>query len=234
MNFFNQIFQDGTQNSATQRAYSKSDLLKNGESLKLDTRYYLTQQIHPVVTRLCEPIEEIDAFHVAKCLGLDPSGFRHKTSGSSTSTVNIAPPQLTKQQKKIENFMNEMDKFNNCLAFKYICPNCKTETSWQSLFTKLNQSAPQVKKEPVEVKSEPKTVTEMDDDEDDIKFDDDLGIVKSVTQKNSNFKCILDACSNRECKLKPLTKLAYIKNLITLQLNKFIKQYYQVTVTLIN
>lgn len=29
----------------------------------------MSQQIHPVVLRLCEPIEEIDAIQIAKALG---------------------------------------------------------------------------------------------------------------------------------------------------------------------
>lgn len=238
-------FQDGTTNSATQRAYSKGELQKalqslaNGtSSLRLDTKYYLAQQVHPVVTRLCEPIEGIDGYHIAQCLGLDPTGFRHKgTSASGGSTVNIAPTQLSKQQKKIESYMNELEKFNNCVAFKYVCPNCRTEQSWQSLFVKAtgglsssSSTTSGVKSEPREVKTE--ADCNMDDDDDDVLLIDGT-VVKSVPNASSSFKssslrCILDSCSNPSCKLKPLTKLAYVKNLITLQLHKFIKQYYQV------
>uniref|UniRef100_A0A914SH34 DNA-directed DNA polymerase n=1 Tax=Parascaris equorum TaxID=6256 RepID=A0A914SH34_PAREQ len=34
-----------------------------------DTLYYLAHQIHPVVCRLCEPIEETDAVQIAEALG---------------------------------------------------------------------------------------------------------------------------------------------------------------------
>lgn len=34
-----------------------------------DTKYYLSQQVHPVVSRLCDPIEGTDAAHLAECLG---------------------------------------------------------------------------------------------------------------------------------------------------------------------
>lgn len=34
-----------------------------------DTHYYLAQQIHPVVSRLCDPIEGTDAARLAECLG---------------------------------------------------------------------------------------------------------------------------------------------------------------------
>lgn len=39
-----------------------------------DTQYYLQQQVHAVVTRLCEPIEGTDAAQIAHCLG-EPSGI---------------------------------------------------------------------------------------------------------------------------------------------------------------
>ena len=34
-----------------------------------DTKYYLTNQVHPVISRLCDPIEGTDAAHLAECLG---------------------------------------------------------------------------------------------------------------------------------------------------------------------
>lgn len=185
-----------------------------------------------MVSRLCEPIEGIDGYHIAQCLGLDPAGFRHKHSASAShSTVNIAPTQLSKQQKKIESYMNELEKFNNCVAFKYICPNCKTEQTWQSLFVKLASNAANA------VKAEPsvKVDEEMDDD-DDILNIGGANIVKTpssastMTKSTSQFRCILDSCANPACKLKPLTKLAYVKNLLTLQLHRFIKQYNQVRI----
>jgi DNA polymerase alpha subunit A len=232
------VCEDGTQNTSTQRAYSKSELLKSPETLKLDTNYYLTQQIHPVVTRLCEPIEGIDAYHVAQSLGLDPAGFKHKShhASSTSNGLTIAPPQqLTKQQKKLESYMNEIEKYSNCVPFKYVCTDCKTETLWQCPFVKLNHT----KKEPVEVKpTEPVKSSllkdldlkmEQDEFEDDNEDDDEEGNnkKKKTIEVDPNFKCILDACSNVTCKTKPTANLNYIKNSLTLQLSSFIRQYYQ-------
>ena len=208
---------DGSQNSSTQRSYSKSELFRSSEKLKLDTKYYLTQQIHPVVTRLCEPIEGIDAYHIAQSLGLDPAGFKHKNSASNSGS-SIAIPQLSKQQKKIENYMNELEKYSNCMPFIFICPECKTECNWTSPFSKSNES---VKQEPIEVKMEA-------DDEDDLKLEGTSIIISdSKNNSRSKIKCILESCSNPVCSFKPLSKLSYIKNLITMQLGKFIRQYYQ-------
>nr|CAD7257851.1 unnamed protein product [Timema shepardi] len=69
------ICEDGTSLPATQRAYHV-DELKTNDGLKIDINYYLAQQIHPVVSRLCEPIEGTDAARIADCLGLDPSNYR--------------------------------------------------------------------------------------------------------------------------------------------------------------
>ena len=34
-----------------------------------DVKYYLANQVHPVVSRLCDPIDGTDAAHIAQCLG---------------------------------------------------------------------------------------------------------------------------------------------------------------------
>jgi DNA polymerase alpha subunit A len=60
--------QDGSSLAPTQRAYHV-DELKTNEKLKVDVKYYLSQQIHPVVSRLCEPIEGTDAARIAGSLG---------------------------------------------------------------------------------------------------------------------------------------------------------------------
>lgn len=66
---------DGTDNQAMQRAYH-IDEIKANDKLKVDTDYYLAQQVHPVVTRLIEPIEGTDSARIAMCLGLDASKFK--------------------------------------------------------------------------------------------------------------------------------------------------------------
>lgn len=69
------ICDDGTDNPPMQRAYHL-DEIKSNPKLKIDVNYYLAQQIHPVVSRLCEPLEGTDASRIASCLGLDPNKFK--------------------------------------------------------------------------------------------------------------------------------------------------------------
>lgn len=60
--------QDGSTLAASQRAYAQEQLQKQ-EGLSLDNQYYLAQQIHPVVSRICDPIEGIDGALIATWLG---------------------------------------------------------------------------------------------------------------------------------------------------------------------
>ncbi|CAB4018703.1 DNA polymerase alpha catalytic subunit-like, partial [Paramuricea clavata] len=69
------ICDDGSTLPMAQRAYHPEEFLRS-ETLKLDSKYYLAHQVHPVVSRLCDPIDGTDSAHIASCLGLDPSGYR--------------------------------------------------------------------------------------------------------------------------------------------------------------
>ena len=102
--------------------------------MQIDVKYYLSQQIHPIVTRLCEPIEGIDGVHIATCLGLDPAGFKAKAAASSSAVV--ANAGLTKQQQKLQIYLNEIERYKGLTPFKYTCPSCKTESVWKDLFIK--------------------------------------------------------------------------------------------------
>lgn len=53
----------------------------------MDINYYLGQQLHPVVARLCTPINGCDAGQLAECLGLDPSRFRGAAAHAGGSSA---------------------------------------------------------------------------------------------------------------------------------------------------
>ncbi|MCO5547461.1 hypothetical protein L7F22_000911 [Adiantum nelumboides] len=65
-----------------ERARHPDELKQDPGNWMVDIDYYLSQQIHPVVSRLCAPIEGTDAKHLADCLGLDASKFQTRTSAS--------------------------------------------------------------------------------------------------------------------------------------------------------
>ncbi|XP_050350996.1 DNA polymerase alpha catalytic subunit [Nymphalis io] len=121
------ICEDGTANSATQRAYHIEEL-KNSEYLKVDYKYYLAHQLHPVISRICEPIEGMDPARVADCLGLDPSGYRQiiKKENTNTDTYEVE---------------NDQEKYRHCKEFLFVCvnENCKTENRVRETFVTLDK-----------------------------------------------------------------------------------------------
>ena len=137
-------------------------------------------------------------------------------------------------------FKYNIKRYTKCTPFKYVCPDCSTETCWQSPFVKLESA--QVKTEPgAVVKQEPGVKQEPTEDNEEM-MDEELIAIKnsaiivkptrptngSVTTSGNKYTCVLDACSNSSCKTKPLNKLTYIKNSLHIQMRKFIKDYYQV------
>ncbi|XP_063490816.1 DNA polymerase alpha catalytic subunit isoform X6 [Symphalangus syndactylus] len=118
------ICQDGSNLTASQRAYAPEQLQKQ-DNLTIDTQYYLAQQIHPVVARICEPIDGIDAVLVATWLGLDPTQFRvhHYHKDEENDALLGGPAQLTDEEK-----------YRDCERFKCPCPTCGTENIYDNVF----------------------------------------------------------------------------------------------------
>ncbi|KAJ8010866.1 hypothetical protein DPEC_G00079590 [Dallia pectoralis] len=119
------ICQDGSSLPASQRAYALEQLQKQA-GLSLDTQYYLAQQVHPVVGRICEPIDGIDGVLIATWLGLDPSQFRgHQQAQREEEADGFlgAPVQLTDEEK-----------YKDCERFTFPCPLCGTDNVYDNVF----------------------------------------------------------------------------------------------------
>lgn len=99
------ICEDGSNLPATQRAYHV-DEVKERTDLQIDTNYYLAQQLHPVVSRLCDPLEGTDAARLAQCMGLDPEQYRRNMRGSE----NISPEE--------EGSLRDEDRFRECVKLQ--------------------------------------------------------------------------------------------------------------------
>ncbi|XP_018416639.1 PREDICTED: DNA polymerase alpha catalytic subunit [Nanorana parkeri] len=119
------ICQDGSNLSASQRAYAPEQLQKQ-DNLSIDTQYYLSQQVHPVVSRICEPIDGIDSALIAAWLGLDPSQFRvqhHYQKDEENEALLGGPAQITDEEK-----------YRDCERFKFCCPKCGMENIYDNVF----------------------------------------------------------------------------------------------------
>ncbi|XP_077987275.1 DNA polymerase alpha catalytic subunit-like [Glandiceps talaboti] len=118
------ICEDGSNLPASQRAYHPDEVDKRSD-LKIDTKYYLAQQIHPVVSRLCDPIDGTDAAHIAECLGLDPSGYRHSIR------------QQEEESEALHGYEAQLaddEKYKDCDRFKINC-KCGKEIIIDSVFS---------------------------------------------------------------------------------------------------
>ncbi|CAG0901514.1 unnamed protein product [Darwinula stevensoni] len=104
------ICQDGSTNSGVQRAYSVQEVQER-EDLQVDVDYYLSQQIHPVVSRLCQPINEIDPHRIAVALGLDPSRY----------LAQMQPHH--DHDSHAEDFLTVEQKYQLCDPFTLVCEN---------------------------------------------------------------------------------------------------------------
>ncbi|XP_065671533.1 DNA polymerase alpha catalytic subunit isoform X2 [Hydra vulgaris] len=110
------ICDDNSKLPATQRAYHPEECLKNS-NLKIDYHYYLSNQVHPVVSRLCDPIEGTDSSFIAECLGLDPTGY--KSPSVQQDEQGLLTVLMTDEErfKDIEKFFVRCN-IDSCSLFK--------------------------------------------------------------------------------------------------------------------
>ena len=123
------ICDDGSNLPAMQRAYSIEEV---GEEKKVDYQYYLSQQIHPVVARLVDPMEGTDAARIAVCLGLDPTQYKKAVHYRDEEDAAAGLGGVTQ--------MSDEEKYKNCDRFSLSCPECKTQIEVSGVF-KGNESS---------------------------------------------------------------------------------------------
>ncbi|XP_035780479.1 DNA polymerase alpha catalytic subunit-like [Anopheles albimanus] len=123
------ICQDGTSAPAMKRAYHIDEVRDpaNAEKLQVDVEYYLAQQIHPVVFRICEPLEGTDACRLAICLGLDPVKYRTMLSSGSGGDNAI-----TEHGESL--IKTATERYRLCHRFEFTCVACKTKNPVASAF----------------------------------------------------------------------------------------------------
>lgn len=86
----------------------------------MDVDYYLKSQVHPVVSRMLEPIEGTDNAQVAECLGLDASSFRRQYE--ATDLDDDLSLSLTTQ-------LSDEERFKTALPLAVACRKCNHEST---------------------------------------------------------------------------------------------------------
>ncbi|KAG6424697.1 hypothetical protein SASPL_115117 [Salvia splendens] len=97
-----------------QRARHPDELKKDNGNWIVDIDYYLAQQIHPVISRLCASIQGTSPARLADCLGLDSSKFQNKSIDSSSND----PSSL------LSFVLDDEERYRGCEPLVLSCPSC--------------------------------------------------------------------------------------------------------------
>jgi len=85
--------------------------------LEVDTEWYLAQQLHPPLARLCEPIEGIDAVMLAEYLGMDASKIQ--------TTSSYFSPDVSDDSAFVADVLaQDEERFKSCEKLSVKCPVC--------------------------------------------------------------------------------------------------------------
>ncbi|KAK9713540.1 hypothetical protein RND81_06G034100 [Saponaria officinalis] len=117
----------GASTGIAQRARHPDELKRDNSTWMIDINYYLSQQIHPVVSRLCASIQGTDPARLADCLGLDSSKFQSRsnydTSNDHTSFLLCA--------------VDDEERYQGCEPLSLSCPTCSSSYDCPSIFSSL-------------------------------------------------------------------------------------------------
>ncbi|KAI8977403.1 DNA polymerase family B-domain-containing protein [Mycotypha africana] len=123
----------GDKRGSALRAYHPDDVIKN--NMQLDIEWYLHQQVHPPLTRLCSPIEGTDPARLAECLGLDT----RKYNFAHTSTIaEEEDPEFATLDSQI----SDEERFQHCARLHLRCQYCgeQEQNVFESIIRVSNDS----------------------------------------------------------------------------------------------
>eukprot|EP00536_Pseudo-nitzschia_multiseries_P002404 jgi/Psemu1/322530/estExt_fgenesh1_pg.C_320004 len=114
--------------SAAERARHPDEIVRSNGALKPDIEWYLTQQILPPVSRLCEPIEGLSQGLIAERLGLNASKYtKHRSfvdgEMNDDDLVNYVP----------ESFKKDEERFADVEKLTLTCAACKETSEFPGL-----------------------------------------------------------------------------------------------------
>eukprot|EP00698_Gefionella_okellyi_P007248 TRINITY_DN1759_c3_g1_i1.p1 TRINITY_DN1759_c3_g1~~TRINITY_DN1759_c3_g1_i1.p1 ORF type:complete len:1451 (-),score=432.17 TRINITY_DN1759_c3_g1_i1:59-4213(-) len=102
-------------NAVAEKAYHPTEVAKSNGALVLDIEWYLLQQIHPPIARLCDPIAGTDTAQIAECLGLDTTRF-HRYTGTGSHAHN-----------------DPAQRFVRCEPLMIECAHCATQSKFKGV-----------------------------------------------------------------------------------------------------
>ncbi|KAL4183613.1 hypothetical protein AMTRI_Chr11g99120 [Amborella trichopoda] len=127
----------GSSAGIAQRARHPDELKRDNEDWMVDIEYYLSQQIHPVVSRLCATIQGTSPSRLADCLGIESSKFQHKIDES----VNRDSSSL------LLCTADDEDRYRGCEPLWISCPSCSASFECPTVSSLITALASQKKTE---------------------------------------------------------------------------------------
>ncbi|KAK6923049.1 DNA-directed DNA polymerase, family B, exonuclease domain, partial [Dillenia turbinata] len=119
----------GSSTGIAQRARHPDELKKDHGKWMIDIDYYLSQQIHPVVSRLCASIQGTSPARLADCLGLDASKFQKSSEAVRNDPFNAL---LSAEDNE--------ERFRGCEPLVLSCPCCSGTFECPSVFSSIHLS----------------------------------------------------------------------------------------------
>ncbi|CAM9853488.1 unnamed protein product, partial [Laminaria digitata] len=113
--------------SPAERARHPDDVLRSGGELEVDVEWYLSQQIVPPVSRLCEPIEGTSLAVLAEKMGLDASKFTSHTKGDGGNDQDDWAFTPTSR-------LPDAERFRGVEPLKLTCRACREQADFQGVF----------------------------------------------------------------------------------------------------
>ncbi|KAJ9170679.1 hypothetical protein P3X46_018771 [Hevea brasiliensis] len=120
----------GNLTGIAQRARHPDELKMDDGKWMIDIDYYLSQQIHPVVSRLCASIQGTSPERLADCLGLDSSKFKSK----SGEAVGNDP------SSSLLFALNDEERYRSCEPLILSCPSCSSTFECPAIISSICMS----------------------------------------------------------------------------------------------
>lgn len=117
----------GSSTGIAQRARHPDELKTDDGKWMIDIDYYLSQQIHPVVSRLCASIQGTSPERLADCLGLDSSRFQSKANDAVGSDPSSSLLFAVDDEKR----------YRGCEPLVLSCPSCSGTFDCPVIFSSI-------------------------------------------------------------------------------------------------
>jgi len=115
--------------SPAERARHPEEIQRSGGKLKPDVEWYLTQQLLPTISRLCEPIHGTSQSIIAEKLGLDSTKYNQNGPSSAGNYNDEVDEEFTPTSR-----LPDAERFKNVEKFSLTCKSCQVSNEIPGAF----------------------------------------------------------------------------------------------------